>query len=113
MSRLMIERRNNDKWRQAHGELTATERQQVIDQIKRGDKYMDIALDWLISEDTVQRIASREGLYRRADKVRLLEAPRCGDAVGLSSQRGEKTPLNPGASSPLEDSDSAPAGGSK
>lgn len=67
----MIERRNNDQWRQNHGELTTTERQQVIDQIKRGDKYMDIALDWLISEDSVQRLASKEGLHRRSDK-RLL-----------------------------------------
>lgn len=70
MSALMKARVESDKFKAHCGQLTAAERAEVIKQIKRGDKYMDIAMDWLITKWTVQSIASKEKLYRRADKVR-------------------------------------------
>ncbi len=70
----MKERVSSDQFKAHCGQLTSVELAEVIKHIKRGDKYMDIALDWLISEDRVQQIASKEKLYRRADKVAQLKS---------------------------------------
>lgn len=64
MADLMRERVSTDAFKAHCGQLTASERAQVVQSIKSGRKYMDIALDWLISESRVQEIASEDGLYK-------------------------------------------------
>jgi hypothetical protein len=49
-----------------HGWLTPEQRQQVIDEIRAGDRrYVDIAEDWLITEGRVAAIAREAGAQRR------------------------------------------------
>lgn len=64
----MKARRESEEFKALCGELSAVERAEVVKRIRAGDKYMDIAMDWLISEDRVQDIATQEGIYRRNSK---------------------------------------------
>lgn len=56
--------------RAKRGYLTPEQTEAVIEQIRSGARYIDIALDWLISERRVAQIASANGIRRHRSRSR-------------------------------------------
>ena len=73
MTRKQILRQHQtDSFKQARGDLTASELGKVIREINSGKDPMEIALDWLITRDRVYHIKSalKHGKPNRAHRDR-------------------------------------------
>jgi hypothetical protein len=56
---------HDDRWRARCGFLTTAERREVERAIRSGRTYLEIAIDWLVSEARVCQIAKEIGAARR------------------------------------------------
>ncbi len=59
---------SDPEFRARHGFLQAREREAIVADAKSGRPYIEIALDWLISEARVSQIARAAGIRRQTSK---------------------------------------------
>jgi len=65
----------------ALGWLQPDEVRQVLEEIRAGRRYADIAADWLVTEGTISRLACKHGIERRPRKAAAVAAAPCRSAT--------------------------------
>jgi hypothetical protein len=82
----------SDQFKQNRGDLTASERAEVIAEIASGKPRGQIAADWLLSEGRVHHIAMehRRGVNSRGKPLKASQSPPASDGEVRDAEGAER-----------------------